>query len=145
MTTIAYKDGVLAADSGLCGGGCMVGTVDKIARNSCGDLAGAAGDAAYHAQFIAWFLKAEEGDPPVAVESEDSFDRGIIFRRTGQIEVFEPRGRFPISAPYYAIGSGRAEALGALHAGASPEQAVLAAIEHDPHSKGPVLVLRACE
>ena len=44
--------------------------------------------------------------------------------------------------PYFAMGSGRDFALGAMAAGASAEEAVRAAIAHDVYSGGEVVTLR---
>lgn len=121
----------------------MVGSAQKIVRRADGDMAGSAGDAAYNAAFSKWFLGRERGKPPEAKEGDNWIDRGVIFRRTGRIEIFEPRGRFDCTAPYYALGSGKEAALGAMFAGGDPETAVRAAIEHDPHTGGGVTVLRA--
>ena len=145
MTTIAYRNGILASDTGTCCGGSMFGHINKIARRENGDMAGAAGGAAYNYAFIEWFKAGEIGSIPEAMETQDSYDRGVIFRSSGEIEVYEPRGKFVVTADYYALGSGRAEAIGAMHAGADAEGAVRAAIEHDPHSGGRIVVLRASE
>jgi 20S proteasome alpha/beta subunit len=142
MTTIAYKDGVLAADTAMCLGGVMTGSVVKIARRADGDMCGSAGDAAYNAAFTEWFLRGEEDAPPTAKQEEGTFDRGVIFRRTGKIDVFEPRGKFTVKASYFAIGSGKESALGAMFAGADAEMAVRAAILFDPHTDGEITVLK---
>lgn len=142
MTTIVYRDGVLAADTLACAGDNKIGSVIKITRNSNGDMAGAAGLASYNYAFLRWFSSMESGDPPKATRDNDNYDRGVIFRRTGQIVVFEPDGKHELSAPYYALGSGRPEALGALYAGASAELAVRAAIAHDRGTGGDVTILR---
>lgn len=142
MTTIAYRNGVLAADSAMCSGGTLMGSIDKIARRNDGALAGAAGDAAFNAAFRAWFLAWGGGAQPEVKEGEGWMDRGVIFRPDGAIEVFEPRGKFVCVAKYFAFGSGKETALGAMFAGADAETAVRAAIEHDPHTAGAVLVLR---
>lgn len=143
MTTIAYRDGVLAADTGMTVGAVLLGHTTKIVRRADNDMAGSAGDAAYAAAFLDWFMNGEIGSPPEAKEDSDYFDRGIIFRADGTIMVFEPRGRFPIRAKYYAFGSGREFAIGAMYTGANAAQAVLAAIAHDPHTNGDVTVLRS--
>jgi len=141
MTTIAYKQGVLASDTGATMGGSRLGRVEKIVRAADGRLAAAAGNAAYAHAFRAWVLKGE-GEPPSAKSDDPSVaNRGIIFHPCGRIQVFEDVGSFDVTAPYYAIGSGRPEALGAMHAGATAEQAVRAAMEHDEHTFGEVLVL----
>ena len=119
----------------------MFGEVTKISRRSDGALAGAAGDATYNSAFLMWFLSFQLNDAPKAEESDNTIDRGVIFYPDGRIDVYEPRGRFAVKAPYYAFGSGKAEALGALFAGADAETAVRAAIAIDPHSGGNVTVL----
>lgn len=148
MTTIAYRNGVLAADTSAGIGGSVVGRVTKIARNAVGDLAGAAGNACYAAAFLDWFIGGEKGEPPKAENDPqaNSLDRGVIFRRAdqtnGEIVVYEDRGNYHIIAPYFAMGCGRPEALGAMFAGADAETAVRAAIAHDDHTNGEVEILR---
>lgn len=142
MTTIAYRDGVLAADTAMCQGGVMIGRVVKIVRRKDGDMAGSAGDAVYNAAFSRWFLDGENGAPPEAKEEDGSIDRGVVFRHAKAIEIYEPRGMFTCTAPYFAIGSGKEPALGAMFAGAGAVWAVMAAIEFDPHSGGDVTELK---
>jgi len=143
MTTIAYRNGVLAADTCVSVGDSHNGRIVKIARRDDGSLAGAAGDAAYNAAFLRWFSEHEQGAPPEAMSSRDynTFDRGVIFRPDGTIEVFEPRGSHTLAAKYYALGSGRPEALGAMFAGADALTAVRAAMAHDAHTGGEVLAV----
>lgn len=141
MTTIAYRDGVLAADTAMCQGGVMVGSVVKIARRFNGDMCGSAGDAVYNAAFTRWFVLGEDGPAPEAKQETNYFDRGVIFRKAGGIDVFEPRGRFSVIASYFAIGSGKESALGAMFAGASAFDAIRAACAHDPHTGGEITVL----
>lgn len=45
---------------------------------------------------------------------------------------------YPIKAPYHALGSGRQIALGAMHAGAHPVDAVKAAMTHNDGTFGKV-------
>lgn len=142
MTTIVYRDGVLAADTGMCIGGVRVGFICKIARSKAGDLAGAAGAATYNAAFLKWFVAGEQGDPPEAKRCDDSLDRGAIFRSDGTIQIFEPDGSFGMRAPYYALGCGRNEAMGAMFMGADAVQAVKAAMASDIGTFGDVDSLR---
>ena len=142
MTTIVYRDGTLAADTRAMIGDNILGSVVKIARNSNGDLAGAAGLASYNYAFLKWFTGMENGPPPTASKDDNNFDRGVIFRKNGRIEVFEPTGLFIMTAPYYAFGSGKPEAVGAMFMGATAEQAVEAAIAHDRDTGGEITVLR---
>ncbi len=143
MTIIAYRAGCLAADSHVTGSGTITGASVKIARNRKGDLAGATGDAVYGYAFRQWFLKGEKGEAPDAAapgKPEDS-NRGLIVRHNGVIEVFEFRGKHVVEAKYYAMGSGRDAALGAMFMGASAVDAVKAAIAHDTGCGGEILAL----
>lgn len=143
MTTIAYRNGILAADARACAGDNIIGNVVKIARNKVGDLAGAAGLASYNFAFLEWFRNAEQGEPPKASKDDGNYDRGTIFRVDGRIEVYEPTGKHCLGmTPYYALGSGRPEALGAMFVGADAEMAVKAAAAHDINTGGPITILR---
>ena len=144
MTIIAYRDGVMAADMQASKGDSKMGTVRKIGRNTAGDLAGVAGDAARAAAFLRWFEKGEEGPQPTLIWEKDggSFDRALIVRKAGEpYEIYEPSGMFLMYAAYTAIGSGTPEAMGAMHHGATAEEAVAAAIAHDVHCGGDTTVL----
>lgn len=142
MTTIAYRNGELASDTGASVGDSQFQFASKISRNRFGDLSAAAGRASYGYKFRAWFVGGENGEPPAAGEADNTFDRGVIFRRAGTIEVYEPEGMFLVHAPYFAMGSGRPEALGAFWMNATAKQAVMAAIAHDAYTFGEVEILR---
>lgn len=144
MTCIAYRSGIMAVDSAATSNGTVTGSSTKIARNKKGDLAGASGDAIYNYAFRQWFLKGEKGKPPDATESgaPASSNKGLIVRRKGTIEVYEFKGKHVMEANYYAMGSGRDHALGAMFVGASAIQAVEAAIAHDTYCGGKIVSLK---
>jgi ATP-dependent HslUV protease subunit HslV len=140
MTTIAYRDGVIAADTLMtCDGSIMAGRV-KIARADDGRLIGASGASGFGDAFRKWAL-TEQGEPPKLPEHS----AGFIIDRDGSIRIFDADegGAFEIRPPYFAMGSGQNYAIGAMHAGAGAEAAVRAAIAHDPLTNGDVLVLAA--
>ena len=141
MTTIAYRDGVLAADTRVSTGGIMDCEIIKIARNSDGDLAGASGDAGFSAEFLRWFLGGEKQNTPVPKKENNPYE-GLIFRSSGEINVFDEGGVCQVTAPYYASGSGVCIALGAMAYGADAEQAVRMAMKHDVSTGGEITVLR---
>lgn len=146
MTTIVYKDGIIAADTGAQIGGSKMGHVSKIARNKKGDLAGASGNATYSANFLSWFLEGEAfGFGPQADKDAEYCDRAIIVRRNrpNVIEVYEKGGMFTVKAKYMALGSGRPEACGAMEAGADAIEAVRIAMRLDTNSFGGLEVLHA--
>lgn len=143
MTTIAYRAGVLAADTAATRGTVVVIGVVKIAHAPSDDrLAGAVGDAGYNGAFLRWFLAGAEGEPPEAKKDGDGYDTGLIFMPDGEVRLYEPSGWFSMRPAYYAIGSGKEMALGAMFHGASAEDAVKAAMAHDPYTRGPMTVLR---
>lgn len=142
VTTIAYRNGVLAADTGISSHDSRIGHTTKIARNNNGDLAGAAGGAVYCYQFLTWFSNGENGEAPSPKKEDGSYDRGVVFRASGKLEVHEPGGFFEIAeVNYFAFGSGRPEALGAMHHGATAKEAVAAAMAHDSGTYGSIEVL----
>lgn len=140
MTTIAYRDGALAADTATTFASGKMNDVPKIIRS--GDmLAAASGDAGYCYKFLRWVQSGCYGNPPEARSDNDGSDHGLIVRVTEQ-EHFEASGSFKSAAKYIAIGSGGRYAMGAMCVGASAEDAVRAGIAHDPYSGGDVTVLR---
>lgn len=143
MTVLAYRAGVLASDSQATLNGSSGAVARKIARNKTGDLAGATGDAVYAQAFLDWFEAGEKKKRPDATEKgkADNSNRGMIARSKGPIEVYEFDGMFKIKAEYFAIGSGRAEAMGAFHAGADAVGAVRAACAHDVYCGGEIQIL----
>lgn len=139
MTTIAYKEGILAADSQVTYEGTSDSTMTKIARNALGDLCGASGSACYMYAFLRWFEGGEKGEAPTPTEN----DGGIVVRTDGTIECYEHPGPCPftVTAKAYAVGSGRKLALGAMAFGASAEEAIKVAAQFDIYTSGKVVTL----
>jgi ATP-dependent protease HslVU (ClpYQ) peptidase subunit len=140
VTTIAWRAGVLAADTATSSANAIIRQDFRKIEAHHGCLAAACGTATYAAAFLRWFLNDEKGEPPVADSKEG--DRGLIVRKNGALEIYETGGWFPSAPTYYAMGSGNEVALGAMCAGADAEKAVRCAIEHNPHTGGDVTVLR---
>lgn len=138
MTTIAYRDGVLAADTLICESDRRVGRVVKIMRRA-GILAGVAGCLAHMQAFHSWFMGGMIGEPPAMKTGERTSDAIIV--HDGRILGLGELGWDVMKANYYAIGSGAGVALGAMASGATAEQAVQAAIELDVWSGGDITVL----
>lgn len=140
MTTIAYRDGVIAADSQVTSGNVFDCTSEKIAQNERGDIAGAAGCFVFIQAFLAWFKGGEKGDLPKCPDEAEAF----IVRNAApeRVECFDDRGHCVVSAPYYAVGSGKRVALGAMAFGADALQAVNCAIKHDIYTGGTVDTLK---
>jgi ATP-dependent HslUV protease subunit HslV len=140
MTTIVYRDGVIAADTMLSCGDSLKYGITKIARGPDGRLGGGCGDAAFTTPWLRW-LRGDIDQMPEPKFDDKGGDTGFVVWPDGKIEVFERGGSFMVEWPYFAIGSGSPEAMGALFVGASAEEAVRAAIQHDAHTGGAVQVL----
>lgn len=157
MTTIAFKDGVLAADSRETSGcedsGQLAATCTKMF--SVGPFVVALqGDTTPGLAWLNWFIGQygifkTEHTPVLGEVPADIVDRFLEHEADFTAVVLKPSGRLfiydewgfpqPITAPYYAVGSGAKVAYGAMHAGASAVAAVEAACAHDPYTSGPVL------
>lgn len=140
MTTIAYRNGVLAADSGVWIGEAALPFARKLAKGKSGTLYGVSGSAAEGAKFIAWVEAGEIGDCPrgEAIEGDRSSFIAIAVAATGQVRLIVARGDEIYEAPYFAIGAGNVGALCALYAGADAIGAVEAAIAHAPGAMAPI-------
>lgn len=132
MTTIAYRDGVLAADSRITAGNLIVpGGFYKIRRLPCGSLFAGCGIVDNIERLLESIIS--DDDPPsvrntTAVQIDP---KGSMWTYEGYVWVRQ-RG------PYGAWGSGSAFAYGALAMGASAKDAVRVAIKFDSGSGGPV-------
>ncbi len=140
MTTIAVKDGIVAADSGLSHGDLIYSGYAKIWRKKDdGSIVGVAGDAGLSAKFQKW--AAEGGERPVIGNSEEG--SAVIVSSDGKILVVDSHNE-PFRPPtaFYALGSGFELAMGAMAAGASAQRAVEIACKYDQGSSKPVKALR---
>lgn len=133
MTTIAYRDGVLVADS-YASDDATVMQVVKSARMPNGDVAGGAGDLGQVAQALAW-LQSGTGDPP------DIDQSGILFTSDGVPHLASGRWPGVRVKGFVAIGSGAQGAMTAMKLGHSAESAVAAVCGIDPCSGGELDVL----
>ncbi|RAK68814.1 peptidase S14 [Phenylobacterium kunshanense] len=144
MTTIAYRDGVLASDSrAYSGDKTPIGSKQKIHRLADGTLLGVStasigGDALVRRWVEAGCPAARNDDL-----KPDSFT-ALMVRANG--DVFYANNNLewtgPLDVPFIAAGSGEHYALGAMAMGASAERAVEVACELDVWSAHPIRTLR---
>ena len=145
MTTIAYRDGVLAADSLLRCGQTRFGIVRKIIQAN-GLAAALTGDMQDTVLLRRWLQAGcpecgNDGVSPWAILGQDG-GSGIVVGSGGAM-IFDYRlRRYPVEAPFYADGSGADIAIGAMAAGATAEEAVRIACRYDTGSSEPVEVVR---
>lgn len=143
MTTIAWDGKTLAADMAITAGWQRLDTpMEKVAAGP-GVLGAAAGSTTYCAAFRKWVEGGCAGDAPEAKSSGDSTDRGLLIRATedGHFKAIchEEGGTFELFEQFFAMGSGKEYALGAMAAGADAVAAVNAAIRFDVMSGGGVM------
>jgi ATP-dependent protease HslVU (ClpYQ) peptidase subunit len=136
MTCIAYKAGILAGDT--------QSQVDDVVKHldeikvakRVGHLFGIAGDNMPPInEAIKWYFTKDR--KPF---KEHEFDL-LVITPSASIHVYDNRGRCDnVQGTFYAIGSGRQFAIGAMECGATSEQAVQAAIKWCPTVGGKVIV-----
>lgn len=136
MTTIAYRDGVLAADTLVAYTTYTNGYTDKIAYCG-GHLVALAGAAFLRVPLEEWVTAGcNDADvPDVLLVHKDKF-QALIVDEQGRCWEFDHGFLVQVKAQYTAIGSGGQMAMGAMAFGASAVEAVHAACQHDKNSGG---------
>lgn len=138
MTTIAYRDGVMAADTQ--GTLCEVKhRVHKLRRLPCGGVAGGCGKAVEVEKAMKWLAEGMKGERPKLRESYL-----VVAFGDGRVVTIEDKSwtELPTLGPV-AMGSGHAPALAAMrYFEASAEDAVKAAATVDIFTSEPVEVMR---
>lgn len=141
MTTIAFKNGVLAADTR-----CTIDDVidpsehKKVFRFKNGALIGLAGDTGV----IMAAIKKLRRDPDdfESIKADKRELNAIYVRADGKVFEKDSSGWTPITAKYAATGSGYLAALVAMRCGKSAVQAVKIAMEFDKNTGGKVRSVR---
>lgn len=142
MTTIVYRDGVMAGDSQVTAYHTITGHQRKIHRVK-GHLIGCCGRASEVKAFLDWFEKGwRKEDKPKNI---DDFS-AITVNENGDVHRWD-ENLIPYSKneAYVVIGAGSDIAIGALAQGATAGEAVQAAIEHDVFTGGEVHTLKLKE
>jgi len=136
VTTIAYRDGVLAGDSRVTNGDLICPeTVTKVIKLPNGSLLGCAGT-----------LRDVFELRNALVEKHPLPDlkkvTALLITPDEQLWSYDRTTWNEMDAPYYAIGSGEQFALAALWMGADAVQAVKCGIHFDKNSGGRVRTVR---
>ena len=137
MTTIAYKDGVLAFDSRVTEDDVPLGTVRKGIQTDR-FLAAAAGDLDIVHEFLKWI--ADDLNPPKKPKLGKGEDfTGWVIDSSGRLTEYS-KSLKPVrySAEFYSIGSGANFAKGAMAAGSTAKEAVTIAAKFDPATGGDI-------
>lgn len=135
MTTIAYCNGVLAADGQVSGPPGVRWTMKLFRRD--GAVYGGCGDRADIQALADWYFGDREGHPKYFMVGDDRPNAEILVMHDDGRVYSCGWGGYPQEVPgYAAIGSGSEYAVGAMYMGASAIRAVEAAIHHDSDSGG---------
>jgi len=143
MTTIAYRDGALATDSGVWQGNIIAGTRTKVFRLEDGSLFAGCGASADRDECLEWLKKgALASGRPEKSEGEQRFG-GLLVRRDGRVINIDHKFRLTPApnAVWHVCGAAEEFLHGAMAAGASAEEAVTLAIAHTDGAVGPVQVI----
>lgn len=134
MTTVAYRDGWMVADSQI-SEGAMKYRAAKIERLADGRLVGMAGSWGGCIKLRDWVAAGcPDDDEPTEINDATllvASERGLCLFDSDLVP-------FPILDAFAAVGSGAQYAVGAMEAGATAEDAVLIACRRDPGSSFPI-------
>ena len=137
MTTVVCNTHEMACDSYLTDGN-TIQSVRKVFRKK-GHVVGIAGDYAACMEFISWWLRGGGEEYNGTMDEVDV----LILTTKGKILHYSSCSKpFELTDPFAAIGSGSAAAMGAMHMGATPAQAVLAASKVDVNTGGKISIRR---
>lgn len=146
MTTIAYRDGIIASDSQGHANGLNAAGRSKV-HDINGWLLGGAGASSQIDEFISWFTtECQDGKlrkPPSHLQTgnENSYTIMAVNKKSRAVYQFaDGLHPFRINGKYFAIGSGMPVALGALAMGATAEQAIRCAAKHDVYTSGAIQI-----
>ena len=146
MTIIAYRDGIMAADS-LIRNERVLGEskkIDEVVIHGEKCLVATAGNVDKCELFRNWVINGMVDTPKLdEINEKDNFEAFIIGERGENQFVSYETTCIPcsIEAPFYAIGSGSSIAIGAMERGATAKEAVEAAIKWSPDCGGRIYVL----
>ena len=155
MTVIAWKDGVLASDGVVNYNGVRIGEVSKIIKplnkyKGSEYLLALSGDLNAVNNFATWILNDNRGALPTILSAMDGrsaevgFDCIIVAKDYPGVcfwyDIYCVEQR--IKSEIAAIGGGSEFAIGAMAAGASAEEAVKIACEHNIYCGGEIQTLQ---
>ncbi len=144
MSTIAFKDGIVVADTQTDWGNRKIKSLKKIVDH--GDIVVAGSGDADDRHLNALFMALDNSeDFPTVRELKDlpqEFVALVFTRKTKQVFLVQTGENAPfileIKDKFFAIGSGGDYAMGAMAAGASAKEAVRISCMLDIHSNKPI-------
>ncbi|WP_423156451.1 hypothetical protein [Stenotrophomonas maltophilia] len=136
MTTIAVKDGVMAADTQLSSS--TIHRVQKIYPLPGGGCVGGCGEWSKAYAAISWLLGGRQGEAPEFENAEL-----VLMKPDGSVWIACERfPEFPLLEDVAALGCGSAAAMALMTHGLGAKEAVRATCRTDPGSSEPVQVFK---
>lgn len=141
MTTVCYRNGIMAADTALWHDDLYWGRVQKIERLSKGRLVGVAGEMA-SCQRLIELLRSTVAPDREALQHCGAGCSAIVADPDGDFYCIDTDtgGMYEVDHDFAAIGTGIHLAFGAMEMGATAEQAVRVACKYDSATREPLQV-----
>ena len=138
MTTIAYRNGIVAADT-LCRDDEFEQKYYRRKIRVFPDAVIAeSGEDRWIDTFYAWWGAGRQHPAPRIPKGQIGM---IVVYRDGRVEMWaDAHYGLPITEPYCATGTGGAMAMGAMFMGASAADGVRAAMQHDNDTRGRITI-----
>lgn len=140
MTIIAYKDGVLAADTQLEANRVRSLGAKKIIKTKDGWLAGGNGQYSCINAFLTWADGERDTDELTGFDWENF--QGVMISPEGKIYCYDDEFPYEHHGVFYASGIGSEIATGAFAMGATAKEAVKAAIDYHTGCGGKIVSLK---
>jgi len=136
VTTAAYKDGTMAADTQLTAG-TMIYRTQKVYQLPDGGLVSATGQWSRCYAAIDWLVKGRKGEAPSFKDCQL-----LIVKKDGSVWLADDYfPEYPIQDTQVAIGCGAQAAMVAMESGATAIEAVQRVAKLDANTSGPVQYL----
>lgn len=146
MTTIAFKDGVMAADSRGNDENVGIVPIPKVFRKKIKGkeyIFGVAGYWEGALMFVEWFRTRDNAlhERLMKLSGDSEFD---VLIWDGKKLLYADQFMYlvEVTEPYYALGSGAKHAITAMDCGRSARQAVQMAMKRDSNTGGRVVSMR---
>lgn len=145
MTTVAFRDGVMASDSRYSDVSTGITVGPKLFKKKVGKkehIIGICGDVYAAMVFVDWYGTEDKDLHKTLVDmTDDSFE--VIIWDGKKLKSANRYCRLlEVGEPYFAIGSGGVHAITAMDCGKSSIQAVQLAMKRDPYSGGRIINMR---
>lgn len=142
MTTVAFKDGVMASDSRYSETAVGVTRGPKIFRKKVGKkevLIGISGDVFAAMLFVDWYGTNNTDLHKTLTGMVDDGFTALVWDGKRLLEANRYCRPTEVDEAYYAIGSGGVHAMTAMDCGKTAAQAVVMAIKRDQYSGGRII------